>query len=231
MPLIKRAFAVIPSSKLMLVALSAFLLISVFVVDNLLVPTGSMNPTIVEGDFIATNKLAYGFRVPFTHKWLYKGKTPLRGDIVVFSSPENGKTLVKRVIGVPGDRVEMHGERLFINGQRLRYEARPVAQEDDLLQATRRLHPVFYREALPGGKLHDMQVIPQQIAYRNFGPVSVPPDQYLVLGDNRDNSVDSRFIGFVPRDNLIGKTFAVAVSVNPDKLWSPRWHRFVKVIE
>lgn len=209
-----------------IIAMVIFAISRAFFVDFLLVPTGSMNPTIVEGDFILTNKLAYGLRLPFTKLRLANGALPGRGDIVVFYSPKGTDTLVKRVVGLPGDVVAMNQERLMVNGVDSQYRQLGQSASGDLLNAMIAAKPQLYEESPSGLDSRRIAVFSQKKAKRNFGPVRVPPGQLLVLGDNRDNSADSRFLGFVPAENLIGHSFAIAISVNPDNFWKPRWHRF-----
>jgi signal peptidase I len=176
------------------------------------VPSGSMRPSIIEGDRIFVNKLAYGLKVPFTTYHLFRWETPQRGDIVIFNSPRDGTRLVKRVVGLPGDVVQMIDNRLYIDGQPIRYE--PAADSHgaltEVLGETR--HAVIARPELP--------------AMRNFGPVRVPAGEYFMLGDNRDQSADSRFIGTVKLDQIVGRSTAVALSVDYDHYFKPRWERF-----
>lgn len=213
-------------ASIFIIALVIFVLSRAFFVDFLLVPTGSMNPTIVEGDFILTNKLAYGLRLPFTKLRLSNGALPSRGDIVVFYSPTGSDTLVKRVVGLPGDVVAMNEERLIVNGVDFQYRQLGQSAGGDLVKAMVDSQPQLYEESTSGLASRRIAVFSQKKAKRNFGPIKVPPGQLLVLGDNRDNSRDSRYLGFVPAENLIGHSFAVAISVNPDNFWKPRWHRF-----
>jgi signal peptidase I len=107
------------------------------IADHMHVPTGSMNPTVVEGDQILVNKLAYGVRIPFTHLWLHQGAGPARGDIITFDAPEDGDTWLKRVVGLPGDTVEMRDEELLINGKPLTYSRGNAGAADALPSATR----------------------------------------------------------------------------------------------
>lgn len=196
--------------------------------DWMIVPTGSMNPTVLEGDYIFVDKNAYGWRVPFTHVQLTRGAEPQRGEIAVFDSPADGTRLVKRVIGVPGDTVAMRNEVLFINGQPLRYT--PYVSATELLRSAQRLQPQFALEQL-GEVEHAVMWLPQVGARRDFGPVIVPADRYLMLGDNRDNSADSRYFGLVPRDRFTGHAHHVLVSFNPDQLYLPRATRFWKPLD
>ena len=179
------------------------------------VPSGSMKPTLIEGDRIGLNKMAYDLRVPFTHISLYKIADPARGDIAIFDSKVADKRLVKRVIGVPGDTVAMRYNRLIINGKALTYTA---AANGDWL------------EQLPG-KAHIVRLDPNAQAYANFDSVVVPEDQYLMLGDNRDQSADSRVIGFVPRSEFVGRSRSVVMSLDYENYLLPRSERFFKELQ
>ena len=194
--------------------------------DWVVVPTGSMNPTIVEGDRVLIDKRAFGMRVPFTHVRLTGGGDPARGDIVVFDSPATGISLVKRVIGVPGDVVALDGEALIINGVRAQYSAGDVGHLRDLLASTAAMAPVVLREQAPGTE-HDVLLLPSRLSLSRFGPVRIPEGRYLMLGDNRDNSADSRYFGLVPRDNSVGRASRVVVSLDPEHYFLPRSDRFL----
>jgi signal peptidase I len=192
--------------------------------DWVYVPTGSMNPTILEGDRLLVDKHVYGLRVPFSLAHMTAGKDPARGDIVVFDSPRDGTSLVKRLIAVPGDTVALDGEQLIINGAVARYAAGDHSKLRFLLRATRAHDPTVLRESdvLPA---HDILLLPDRRQRGLLGPVTVPEGMYFVLGDNRDNSADSRYIGFVPRRNIVGRATRVLVSLNPDRYYVPRWRR------
>jgi len=191
------------------------------------VPTGSMKPTILEGERIFVNKLAYDLKVPFTSWRVAIWDNPRRGDIVVLFSPADGRRLVKRVVGLPGDRIAMVNNRLVINGSPVAYE--PVDDElaarllagagegAEFVVESERL------DAAPHPVMFDSGYAPA----RSFHPVVVPDGQYFVLGDNRDNSFDSRWFGFVRRASIVGRATAVVVSVDLDRHWRPRWHRFL----
>ena len=194
--------------------------------DWVLVPTGSMNPTILEGDRVLVDKHIFGLRIPFTLTRLTQGENPRRGDIVVFDSPVDGTSLVKRVVGIPGDIVELDGETLIVNGQRSRYFLGDATHLQGLLDATRRQQPVVLRET-GAIRAHDMLVLPARESFARFGPIRIPEGRYFMLGDNRDNSADSRYIGFVPRRNIVGKATRVVVSLNPDRHYLPRAHRLL----
>jgi signal peptidase I len=195
--------------------------------DWVVVPTGSMNPTIVEGDRLLVDKHVYGFRIPFTLLHLSAGTNPQRGEIVVFDSPRDGTSLVKRLIAVPGDTVEMHGEELMVNGIAATYQPGDERTIAVLLESTRRAHPIPLRESGLGVD-HDILLLPAREQEQNLGPVSVPAGQYFVLGDNRDNSADSRYIGFVPRRNIVGRASRIVVSLDPEHYYRPRSGRLLK---
>lgn len=189
------------------------------------VPTGSMKPTIVEGDRILVNKLAYDLKVPFTRWHVAEWGGPERGDIVVCYSPANGDRLVKRVIGVPGDRVALVANRLWINGQPASYEwldAGSVEGFDAVLAAGRAL-----AAETVGEREHSILLTPTVRAMRSFDEVDVPPGRYFVMGDNRDESADSRVFGFVDRDAVVGRAWAVAYSLDRDHWYVPRLERFL----
>lgn len=194
--------------------------------DWVTVPTGSMNPTILEGDRLLVDKHVFGLRVPFTLVRLTQGEDPRRGDIIVFDSPVDGISLVKRVVAVPGDVVELQEGVLIINGQRSEYSMTDQAQIETLLQSTRAMRPVIFRETGVAGE-HNIMMLPHRPFRGSLEPVLVPPDHYFVLGDNRDNSADSRYIGFVPRRNIVGRATRVVLSLNPENYYLPRGERFL----
>lgn len=193
--------------------------------DWVSVPTGSMNPTIIEGDRVLVDKHAYGLRVPFTLIHLTSGEDPARGDIVVFDSPQDGTSLVKRVVGVPGDTVELDGERLFVNGRPASYTEGDTQTLRNLLAETTALNPRVLREQGLGTD-HNILLLPGRVGLAPFGPTTVPAGMYVMLGDNRDNSADSRFFGFVPRRNIVGRATRVVMSFNPEHYYIPRGNRF-----
>jgi signal peptidase I len=187
------------------------------------VPTGSMNPTILEGDLVYVDKLAYDLRVPLTFHRLAKWSQPERGDIVICFSPEDQTRLVKRVIALPGDTVEMKANVLFINGHPVSYTKTDTKCAEGLSPRLKN-RAVFATEDLNGHK-HPVMSIPSMPAMRVFGPVAVPQDGYFVMGDNRDNSKDSRYFGFVGREAIVGKAKAVIVSFDITDKYQPRLER------
>jgi signal peptidase I len=188
------------------------------------VPTGSMKPTIEIGDRVVVNKLAYDLKIPFTTIELMKWADPQRGDIVVLFSPIDGTRLVKRVIAVPGDTVSMADNQLLVNSKAAKWSSMMPAEdaEQGLTLITR--ETLF-------GRTHTMMLTPHVPAVRSFGPITVPRGQYFVLGDNRDNSNDSRFIGFISRQRIVGKATAVAFSLDREHYFAPRFGRFFMRLE
>lgn len=193
------------------------------------VPTGSMKPTILEGDVVFINKLAYDLRVPFTFSRVAQWAEPQPGDIVVCFSPADEMRLVKRIVGVPGDTVELRGDVLFLNGMQQNYAPLPGTVTRDL-SAVERAQAVFAQETL-GQRAHAVMALPGTPALRDFGPIQVPSGRYFVMGDNRDNSNDSRFFGFVARREIIGEAMGVFVSAKLDRGLQPRFSRFFTALE
>jgi len=190
------------------------------------VPSGSMLPTILIGDRILVDKLAYDLKVPFTTVHMSTWGQPKRGDIVVFYSPADGVRLIKRVIGVPGDRISMDNNRLFINGSPLHYDERGEINTDPEGNGG----PQELKMEQLDGKPHLTLVTPMRYAMRSFPPVQVPADSFWMMGDNRDNSNDSRFIGFVPRSAILGRASRVVFSLDPDHWYAPRSNRFLTTL-
>jgi len=194
------------------------------IADWYVVPSGSMKPTIVEGDRVFTNKLAYDLKIPYTTIHFASWDNPKRGDIVVFHSPADGKRLVKRVVGIPGDRIAMRNNRLFINDEELKYEFLGEGRFEST-QSSENFGHELYTEDLAGHK-HTMMTMPDQPSIRSFPTVTVPEGHYLMMGDNRDNSADSRYFGFVERKRILGRAAAVVISLDIENYYQPRWERF-----
>jgi len=175
------------------IALALALIIRAFLVQAFSIPSGSMEPTLLVGDYLLVNKFAYGIRNPFSNNvWIPWGE-PQRGDVVVFIYPMSpDKDYIKRVIGLPGDRIQIINKKLYINGRIT--EIPPPSDEPGAPRAV-------YREP---------EITPTE--RDNFGPVVVPKDSYFVMGDNRDKSYDSRFWGFVPMKDLKGRAFIIYFS-------------------
>jgi len=190
------------------------------------VPSGSMRPTILEGDRIYVNKLAFGLRVPFTTGWwLARWDTPRRGDIITFASPADGTRLVKRVVGVPGDRVELRDNHLFVSGVSMGLTVTDRGATATIPNGVR--IPVVLAEENLGGVEHAVTLSPTLASpYKDFPVTVVPEGKYFVMGDNRDQSNDSRFIGMVPLEDIYGRCKGVALSLDPEHSYAPRWDRW-----
>jgi signal peptidase I len=193
------------------------------------VPTGSMNPTILEGDLIFVDKIAYDLRIPLTMHRLAKWSDPKRGDIVICFSPEDGIRLVKRVIGLPGDTIEMRNNTLFLNGKHVDY-TKIDQKYTELLPSRRKVKCILAIEDL-GGVAHTVMSIPSINAMRSFGPITVPRGNYFVMGDNRDSSRDSRYFGFVERESIVGKAKGVISSFDITDKYQPRFGRFFESLK
>ena len=178
------------------------------------VPSGSMEPSILVGDRILVDKAAYDLRVPLFGQRLLTFADPVRGDVVLFESAAADKRLVKRVIGVPGDVVAMRGNALVLNGEPLAYRL-----------VSRAGHGAVFEESLPGTP-HAIRLSATPSPRASFDPVTVPAGHYLVLGDNRDSSADSRACGFVPREEIIGRSDRVVLSLDYEAWFMPRFERF-----
>ena len=194
------------------------------------VPSGSMRPTILEGDRIWVNKLAYGLRMPLTMAWIARWDAPTRGDVVTFASPDDGIRLVKRIIALPGDRISMEANRLTLNGDLLAYDevtkGLPAPRPSD-----RNIPSVVQTERLDEHP-HAVTVIPALAGYSDsFPEFTVPDGHYFFLGDNRDQSRDSRFIGTVALDEIYGRVTHVALSLDPDHYYKPRFARWGRSLD
>jgi signal peptidase I len=196
-----------------------------FLVEPFKIPSSSMVPTLLVGDFILVNKFTYGIRLPVANRKVVPIGEPQRGDVMVFRYPEDPSLdYIKRVVGVPGDRVEYRDKRLIINGKPI-----PVRQVDDYLSKERMQFSRRFVETLNGVE-HDILLEDEQPAFvapsRTFPQAAncnynmnglactVPPGHYFMMGDNRDNSSDSRVWGFVPDENIVGKAFFIWLNLN-----------------
>ena len=196
-----------------LIAVVLALLIRTFVVQAFKIPSGSMIPTLIIGDHILVNKFIYGLHLPFTDATVFAMTLPKRGDVIVFKYPEDeSKDFIKRVIGEPGDTLEVKDKELYVNGKTLN---EPYVIHQD---------PTIFPK---GNQPRD-----------NLGPVTVPAGDYFVMGDNRDQSLDSRFWGFVKEDKIIGRAFRVYWSCDAKESWvclfdwrKIRWYRIGKAIQ
>ena len=183
------------------VALILALVIRTFVVQAFKIPSESMVKTLLVGDHLLASKFSYGIKIPFTHTYIYKGEDPVKGDIIIFEYPNDPSVdYIKRIVGTPGDTIEVRNKQLFRNGE-------PVKESFIRFTEPDRIQPV--RD--------------------NFGPVTVPADKYFVMGDNRDNSMDSRFWGFVDRSAIRAKAWRIYWSWGG--LGDIRWDRIGKAVE
>ena len=207
----------IKNNRGLLVALGLMAVFRSAVADWYHVPTGSMKPSIVEGDQIGVVKMAYDLRVPFTHTSLMALSSPKRGDVVVFDSVAADTRMVKRVVGLPGETVSMTSGALYIDGQMADYQI--TDNNEQVLTASEKI----------GGMDHPIQLIHERAGMlEDFEAVKVPEGHFLVLGDNRRNSSDSRVYGFVPRAEIVGQATRVMFSLNYDNHYLPRSERFFK---
>jgi len=190
------------------------------VADYNYIPSGSMKPTLLVGDNVFVNKLAYDLKVPFTTRHIAQWGNPDRGEVVVFYGPKDRVRMVKRVVGLPGDKIEMKNNCLTINGKPVAYA--PSIPVTGLTPAERKLCD-FSSEKL-GNNSHAIMKMPFTNSLRDFDAIEVPAGKYFMLGDCRDNSKDSRFWGFVERSDVIGRVEMV--------LWSkPAWKLAAPIIE
>ena len=189
----------------LLIAIVLALFIRTFIVQAFKIPSGSMKDTLLIGDYILVNKFIYGIRMPFSNSTIIPVENPKRGDIIVFKFPKDpSKDFIKRVIGVGGDTVEIHNKAVYVNGELLNDKAYAIHEDPDTFPAI--------------GQNRD-----------NFGPVKVPKGKLFVMGDNRDESNDSRFWGFVDLSELRGKAFIIYWSWDKQDV-SVRWGRLGHLI-
>ena len=197
------------------IAVLLALFIRTFVVQAFKIPSGSMKPTLIIGDHLLVNKFTYGIKIPLIDRFIIQLDKPKRGDIVVFKYPKDeSKDFIKRVIGIEGDVVEIQSDILYVNGEKIDTEYVSKYIDEDISGAER------YEESFGESKHY---ILDQYINYEDFGPVTVPENSIFVMGDNRDNSQDSRYWGFVSLNKIKGKALII--------YWSwPNWKRFFKVI-
>ncbi len=205
-------------AKILIVAVLMFGVIRTFFVEAFKIPSGSMENTLQVGDFLLVNKLIYGAGIPFTHKRLPRLRDPKLGDVIVFEFPEDvTKYLVKRLVGVPGDTVEMRDGTLIRNGAAIpeRYVEHTEPDMDPAPEEFRWQRDYVVRTAAAASAYHPSR--------NNWGPLVVPKGNYFVLGDNRDNSLDSRYWGFVADSLLKGRPMVVYYSYSPDTVGAFPW--------
>lgn len=205
------------------VIVTVFLLRS-FLIEPFRIPSGSMVPTLLVGDLILVNKFTYGIRLPVINKKIIDINQPQRGDVMVFRYPVDEKfDYIKRVVGVPGDVIEYREKRLSVNGQAVALKELEPFFETERLVFTRQLveklggaeHNILNNDQT-GSAVEPWEfAMKERCSYDASGfRCSVPPGHYFMMGDNRDNSLDSRFWGFVPERNIVGKAFFIWLSLN-----------------
>ena len=204
-------------TKIFWISVALFLVLRTFIVEAFKIPSGSMEHTLLIGDFLLVNKMAYGAEIPFTHKRLPALREPQRGDVIVFDAPEDvSKTYVKRLVGVPGDTLEMKDGVLLRNGIRLTetYVVHSAPEVDRVEERFRWQRDFVVRSHATVGYYPSRN---------NWGPLVIPDKNYFVLGDNRDNSSDSRYWGFVSDSLVKGRPFVIYYSYAPDSSQSLAW--------
>ncbi len=225
-PVWRAVRGVLEWAKSVSLAVLLFLLVRAFLVEAFKIPTGSMEGTLLVGDFLLVNKLVYGAEVPFTNRRLPAVQQPAHGDVIVFVFPvDPTKDFVKRLVGLPGDTLAMENGTLIRNGESL-LEPYVVHSEPDTDPAGEEFR--WQRDFLVRRATVPVSYHPSR---NNWGPLVVPAGHYFVLGDNRDNSLDSRYWGFVPDSLLRGRPLLVYYSYAPDStapfdwLTRVRWNR------
>ena len=211
-------------------AVLLFLVMQKVVVEAYKIPSGSMERTLMVGDFLLVNKMVYGAEIPFSRKHLPSVRAPRRGDVIVFKWPvDPSKNFVKRLVGLPGDTVGMNGGNFVLNGvmQKETYvvHSQPgidPTNDEFRWQRSHVLHSASMMDTIGG------VVDTYRPSRNNWGPLIVPPNSFFVLGDNRDNSLDSRYWGFVPDSLLRGKPLMVYYSYAPDSSVTAPWIRRIR---
>lgn len=202
----------------LLIALAVILFVRGSIVNQYLIPSGSMIPTLIVGDRVLVNRIAYDFKLPLMNTSLFRLGEPQRGDIVVFVNPSDGKVMIKRLIGIPGDEIQVDDGLVKLNGE---MTARLEELTEDFERATATYPEVMGDKKFVVQRLRLAPKLPTQSFVVGEG-------EYLMLGDNRDNSQDSRFWGLVPRELLIGRAFGILMSfdfggANEERV---QWQRF-----
>jgi signal peptidase I len=190
-----------------------------FLVEPFRIPSGSMIPTLLVGDFILVNKFTYGIRIPILNKKIVEVGSPQRGDVMVFRYPEDPSVdYIKRVIGIPGDKIDYAGKRLWLNGKELELKPdgeylhkRATFAKQYIERVGDHAHRILVEDDAPASVPFVKQFpFRENCSYNNEGfSCTVPPGHYFMMGDNRDNSADSRVWGFVPDENIVGKAFFI----------------------
>ena len=204
--------AIIEYSKSFFPVLFIVLILRSFLVEPFQIPSTSMVPTLKVGDFILVNKFTYGIRLPVIRTKVLDINDPERGDVMVFFPPHQKRYFIKRVIGLPGDTIRYANNELYINGEKLAAEfiatdtSKPL-DPNDFCKRSRQEYQLF--EEVIDGDGHQMRRCTLPIAYPGDRSWTVPEGHYFMMGDNRDNSSDSRDWGMVPEENIVGKAFAI----------------------
>jgi signal peptidase I len=223
----RKSGTIVDNVKTIVYAVVIAVIIRTFLFEPFNIPSGSMIPTLLVGDYLFVAKYSYGFShfsFPFSPDWFSGrifGSVPHRGDVVVFRyPPDPSEDYIKRVIGLPGDHVQVREGQLYINGQLVPREPAGdyVTDEDGIHMVLRR-----YKEDLPGGVDHYILKATDQGDMNNTNEYVVPANELMVLGDNRDNSADSRFWGYVPMENLVGKAEVIFFSIDARDPWWEIW--------
>ncbi len=194
-------------SKSFFPVLLAVMVLRSFVYEPFRIPSGSMMPSLLVGDFILVNKFNYGIRLPVIHKKMTDGNKPERGDVAVFRFPDNESLdFIKRIVGLPGDHISYYNRRLMVNGEALEVESKGIYPGQGTTTDNMKGSEVFIE--ILDGKSHTMMTDPN-VKFSANGELIVPEGHFFVMGDNRDHSNDSRFWGFVPEKNLVGKAVMI----------------------
>ena len=189
------------------------LILRSFIVEPFRIPSASMMPTLLRGDFILVNKYDYGIRVPVLNTKVFGNGQPERGDVIVFRYPEDPAVpFIKRVVGVPGDHLQFRDKNLVINGAQIELDLKGVYHSDGV---GRRENGSYLMEEQLGERKHDVLINPMQLSSVEIDR-KIPDGHYFVLGDNRDNSRDSRYWGLVPDENLVGRAFYIWMNWSSD---------------
>ena len=213
------------------------LAVRTFAYEPFNIPSGSMIPTLLVGDYLFVSKFSYGysrysmpFSLPLVPDRVFYDE-PERGDVAVFKLPTDNKTdYIKRIVGLPGDRIQLVDGILHINGQAVKRRRIDDFVQRDPWGSSRRIPR--YEETLPNGRTHEILEVTDQGQFDNTGVYTVPPDHFFAMGDNRDSSRDSRFlgdVGFVPKRNLVGRAEVIFFSVDGEiwKIW--QWFTSVRL--
>ncbi len=206
----KNAFRILKSNRGFILFILGMVIFRTAIADWNYVPSESMEPTFYDKEYLLVNKLAYGPSIPFTKSRLFHTGTPKRGDIITFYPPHEDRQFVKRVIATPSDIIQVEGDRIYVNNTQLAVSQKSLKNN------------ILFGSETIGSQTHDIQYIRRPDTPEFSFKTQVPEGKYFVMGDNRNNSVDSRFWGFVDENSIMGKATHVAVSFSRDRPWSQR---------